>query len=293
MNILLLFGVTLLLTIVTSFIFVRLNLPQVIGHIVIGILLGVSGVGIYGEANISNLVLVTYFALSMIGFTIGGELRWARLKRFGRSIFLITMCECLFACTIVFIAIYLLSGNLALSLLLGALASATAPGGTTNVIQEYRARGPLTSTLYGVVGADDAFAIIIFAFMSGLAKVIVGATEALNLVSIFGHILFDIGGALFLGVLLGLVFSIWMLNVRSADARHLITLVAIFICSGISISLNLSLILSSMAMGVIIANIRPHRSRSCFISLQYISTLYMLFLYWWCSIGFNFIIIDG
>ena len=172
----------------------------------------------------------------------------------------------------------LFSGNLPLALLLGALAAATAPGGTTNVIQEYKARGPLTSTLYGVVGADDAFSIVIFAIMSGIAKVLVGATDQLNMALIGQHVAFDIGGAIVLGACLGLIFSIWMLSVRSSEVRHLITLVSIFICSGCAIHLNVSIILASMMMGIIIANIRPHRARSYFISLQTISTpLYMMF----------------
>ena len=162
--------------------------------------------------------------------------------------------------------------------MLGGLACATAPGGTTNVIQEYKARGQLTSTLYGVVGADDALAIIFFAFLSGITKVLVGAVDSFNFINMLAHVLTDIGGALLLGFILGLIISIWMLYIRSLDVRHLITLTSIFICSGLAVAFNVSLILSTMVMGIVVANIRPHRSRSCFVSLQSISTpLYMLF----------------
>ena len=278
MNLLLLFGITLLITVIVSFLFVKLKLPQVIGYIVVGIALGVSGFKLFDIQDVKSLMMVTYFALAMIGFTIGGELRWARIKRFGSSILIITFFESIFSCVAVFTAIYFITFNLPLSLLLGGLACATAPGGTTTVIQEYKARGQLTSTLYGVVGADDALAIIIFSLLSGIAKVFIGASETLNFIAIFSHIIMDVGGALFIGLILGLLVSIWMLYVRSTDVRHLITLIAIFICSGLSISLNVSLILSTMVMGIVVANIRPHRSRSCFVSLQSISTpLYMLF----------------
>ena len=278
MNILLLFGITLFITVLISFLFVWFRLPQVIGHILVGIILGVSGFQLFNNHDVQNLTMVTYFALAMIGFTIGGELRWARIKRFGRSILIITFFESSLSCIAVFIAIYLLTFNVPLALLLGGLACATAPGGTTNVIQEYKARGQLTSTLYGVVGADDAFAIIIFSFLSGISKVLIGASESLNFLSMLSHIISDIGGAFLLGLLLGLMVSTWMLYVRSADVRHLITLISILICSGLSVSFNVSLILSSMVMGIVVANIRPHRARSCFVSLQAISTpLYMLF----------------
>ena len=267
MNILLLFGITLLITIVVSFVFVRLHLPQVIGYILVGIILGISGIQLFDSARIDHLNMVTYFALSMIGFTIGGELRWARIKRFGASIIIIiTFFESTFSCLIVFCGIYFLTFNLPLALLLGGLACATAPGGTTNVIQEYKARGQLTSTLYGVVGADDAFAIIIF-FLSGISKALVGVSDSIHVFTMISHVISDIGGALLLGSGLGLFASFWMLYVRSSDVRHLMTLVFIFICAGLSISIGVSLILSSMMMGIIVANIRPHRARSCFLFL--------------------------
>ena len=142
MNILLLFGTTLFITLIISFLFNYLKLPQVIGYILAGIVLGVSGIQLFDIDDVKNLTMLTYFALAMIGFTIGGELRWARLKRFGSSILLITFFESAFSCFAVFIAIYFLTFNLPLALLLGGLACATAPGGTTNVIQEYKALQP-------------------------------------------------------------------------------------------------------------------------------------------------------
>ena len=278
MNILLLFGITLLLTVLSSFLFVRFSLPQVIGHIIIGILLGVSGIKLFDAASISNLVMLTYFALALVGFTIGGELRWARIKRFGASILIITFCESGLSALVVTVAIYLLTQNVPLSLLLGALAAATAPGGTTNVIQEYKARGQLTSTLYGVVGADDALAIIIFAIFSGIAKVMLGASESVHILGVIWHIVFDVGGAIVLGIVLGAIISVWMLFIRSQELRNLITLISIFMCAGLAIAMNVSLILASLVMGIVVSNIRPHRSRSYFLSLQYISTpIYMLF----------------
>ena len=86
MNILLLFGTTLFITLIISFLFNYLKLPQVIGYILAGIVLGVSGIQLFDIDDVKNLTMLTYFALAMIGFTIGGELRWARLKRFGSSI---------------------------------------------------------------------------------------------------------------------------------------------------------------------------------------------------------------
>jgi Kef-type K+ transport system membrane component KefB len=277
MNILLLFGVALLASVLASFLCVRLKIPQVIGHLLVGILLGQSGLKVITIHDVEQLTMVSYFALALIGFNIGGELRWARIKRFGMAIIIITLFETMVSCLAVFTAIYFLTKNLALALILGGLACATAPGGTTNVIHEYKARGQLTSTLFGVVGADDAFAIVLFSILSGLAKVYVGASPE-SLSSIASHVVSDIGGAIVLGGLLGGLFSFWILRINSIDVRNLMTLVGIFICSGLAISLNVSLILATMVMGIVIGNIRPHRARSNFSSLHVISTpIYMLF----------------
>ncbi|MEC8678144.1 MAG: cation:proton antiporter [Candidatus Margulisiibacteriota bacterium] len=278
MNILLLFGVALLCTVLSSYLFVRFKLPQVIGHLLVGVVLGQSFFNIITIDMVKMLTMVSYFALALIGFNIGGELRWARVKRFGASILIITFFESVVTCLLVFIPIYFLTNNLPLALILGGLACATAPGGTTNVINEFKARGQLTSTLFGVVGADDALAIILFSVLSGVAKMLIGAAESITVVSILSHILTDIGGAILLGIILGLIFSFWTLQSKNADVRNLLVLVAIFLCSGLAVSLNVSLILSTMVMGIIIANIRPHRARPNFSSLYYISTpVYMLF----------------
>ena len=199
MNILLLFGIILFSTVAISFLFKRYNLPQVIGHILVGVILGQSALDVVTTTMVVDLTMVTYFALGLIGFTIGGELRWARIKRFGASILIITFFETVISSIVVFGAIYLLTKNLPLALI-SVVWLVTAPGGTTNVIQEYKARGQLTSTLYGVVGADDAFAIILFSILSGIAKVMVGVVDTINVMGIFSHMISDIGGAFVLGI---------------------------------------------------------------------------------------------
>jgi Kef-type K+ transport system membrane component KefB len=278
MNVLLLLGSTLLLTTVSSFACKRLKLPQVIGHLMIGIVLGTSLLNMISPSIITDLTMVTYFALALIGFSIGGELRWARIKRFGLSILIITAFESIVSCVMVFLGVYALTKQLGLALLLGGLACATAPGGTTNVIQEYKSRGPLTSTLYGVVGGDDALAIILFSFLSGFAKVAIGAVDSLSVGTILGHVFMDIGGAIIWGGLLGLVFALWLLRIRNTEARAVLILVSILLCAGAAVYMNVSLILASMAMGIVIGNIHPHRARSYFNSLDGLSNpVYMVF----------------
>ena len=131
-----------------------------------------------------------------------------------------------------FIAVYLFTKNIPVALLLGSLAAATAPGGTTNILQEYRTRGPLTTNLLGVVGADDAFAIIIFAFASNISKAILEAGQTIDYFNIFHIVSYDIFGSVILGVLMGVLISYFMLKIKHTDMKQLLMISALFLCTG-------------------------------------------------------------
>ncbi len=278
LNTLFLVGILLALGGLSSRITRWLKIPQVVGHIMVGILLGVSGLQLLNTENLPNFAIIVNLSLGLVGFTIGGELRWARLKRFGKAILLITMFESLLASIMVFTTVYLLSKNIPLALLLGALAAATAPGGTTSILQEYKARGPLTTTLLGVVGADDAFAIIIYAFASNISKAILSNGTSIQFGAIINIISYDILGSLLVGLIIGFSVSLIMLRVKHHDMKQLIIIAALFICTGIAETYHLSLILSTLSMGVIIGNIRPHRSKGYFEAIQNFATpLFILF----------------
>ena len=285
-NALFIIGIALVTGLYSSLFFKKLGLPQVIGQMCIGIVLGISGFQLLGNHNIGDFTVFSELALGIIGFIIGGELRYARLKKIGLSILSITLFESTFSTLFVFCAVYFYSNNLALSFLIGALAAATAPGGTTQVIQEYRARGPLTNTLYGVVGADDAFAIMIYTLAYNVSKTILIAEKGLNFGIVMYHAMTEIFGSIILGCFLGFVFIMLMERLRGNETRQLFTLSFVLIASGLALHFNLSLILTTMALGIFVGNYKPHQARSYFQSLNQLTTpIYMLFF---ILIGANF-----
>ncbi len=271
-------GIALGLGLLASLALRPFKLPQVIGHIVVGTVLGLSGWGIINRETITAFLPVSSLALGMIGFLIGGELRWSRLKKIGRSIVLITLFETVFSLICVFLIVWLITDNLAFALILGSLASATAPGGTTTVIQEYKARGRLTSTLFGVVGMDDAFAIILYAFAFNLAKSLLLPTVGFNWVTILYTGLHEIGGALLLGIAMALLIIFIMPLFRNNDAKHVLLLSSLFLSVGIGSHYHVSTILTTMCMGIILANRRPTQSRHYFhLMNQWTPPIYILF----------------
>ena len=168
--ILLFVGVMTLLAFYTGRSMKVFRLPSIIGYMVIGVILGPSILGVLYEKLQTDLSFITEIALGFVALSIGLELNLASLKRLGWGMILIIFAESFLAFAAVFTGLYLLTGDLPLALIFGAVAPASAPAGTVAVIQEYRARGNLTKALYAVVGFDDGLGIIIFGFAAAIAR---------------------------------------------------------------------------------------------------------------------------
>ena len=163
----------------------RFNLPDVTSYLIAGLLvgplvlgaLGVPGVGFRSFAFVEEMGLICDVALGFIAFSIGNEFRLEELKHIGRQATVIAIAQALTATVFVDVGLFLLhlivgSEVLPVStcLILGAIATATAPAATIMVINQYKAKGPLTSILLPIVALDDAVGLIVFAVSTGVAK---------------------------------------------------------------------------------------------------------------------------
>lgn len=238
----------------------RIHIPWVVGYILIGVILGPSVLGAMNSKIIESMNVISLFALALIGFTIGGELQLRELKELGKSITVITIFESGTAFLLVMLTVYLVTRSLPIAIVFGALASATAPAATVDVLWQYRSRGPLTTTLFSVVGLDDAAALIIYAFASSATKALLGS-EHFEWTSAIGTPLAEIGGSLLLGAILGLILHFAMRWTRDKGQRLIIILGMVTLAAGLADRYHLSLILTSMAVGFTLVNIsRENRS---------------------------------
>ena len=156
--------------------FQKLKIPQVVGYIVIGIIIGSSGFKILGDKLINSLDPINTIALSLIGFLVGAELKVDVIKKYGKQFVGILLGET----TVPFFVVAVLVGgatfiitktatySLSLGLLLGAICTATAPAATTDVLKEYRTKGPVTTTTLGIVAMDDGFALIAYTIATAI-----------------------------------------------------------------------------------------------------------------------------
>ena len=255
MDLLLLIGITIALGFMGGKVSNKLKFPAVIGYIIIGIFLGPSLFGIFDLGLLNRMGMISDFALGLIAFSIGNELRWGILKKFGGKITTILFVQAIATFILVAFGAYLLTQDVALSLILGALGVATAPAGTFVVLREYKAKGPLTNTLLAIVGLDDGVAIIIYGFASALAKLSISGKERITLQNTFQGPLIEIGGAVVIGIILGIALSYVARKLHERSELLTISLVAILICTGLSNIFHFSSILANLVLGITTANI--------------------------------------
>lgn len=285
-NLILLLGVILLLGSLGGHLFQRLKFPQVVGYIVIGILIGQSGFQILSENVIEAMDPLSSVALSLIGFLIGGELKGSTLKKYGKQFVGILLFESIVPFFVVSIVVtgvsYLITKNLntslALGLILGAISSATAPAATTDVLRENRTRGPLTSTILGVVAMDDAVALILYAIASTVAAGLLGtSTDSLGKQLLL--VGYDVFGSMLLGSLIGFFLSKIIRNVMTDPSRILaFSLGTLFLSTGFARYLGLDNILAAMSLGFFMVNFAPVKTRPTFALVEnFTPPIYVLF----------------
>ena len=183
-----------------------LRLPNVTGYILCGLILGPYVLNIISEPVVTSFSIFSDVALGFIAFTIGCEFKGSYIKKVGSMPVIIAVFEAVVAVIFVTVALYIYTGDLAYSLMLGSIAAATAPAATILVIKQYQAKGEFTETLMSVVALDDAVAIICFGLAMAAAKYLTSTGEnvLMNILTPF----YEIGISLVIGIVLGLLFKI-------------------------------------------------------------------------------------
>ncbi len=265
--------------------FQRLRIPQVVGYIAIGALLGKSGLRLIGDSQIEGLQPFNFFALGIIGFLIGGELHRNVFKRHGRQLVRMLTGESLGAFLVVAPLVggtlYLFTRNvdlaIAFGLMLGAISSATAPAATVDVLWEYKTRGMLTTTVLAIVALDDALALLLYSVAASVTTLLTGTGEG-TLLGSLAHAAYELGGAALLGGLAGLVLT-RLVHKTHDKGKNLTAIIGVLsVVIGLSRWLGVDVILAAMSLGMVLINLAPHRSRDTFGIIESFSPpIYTLF----------------
>ncbi len=277
MDIFLILGILLFAGFGGGSLFRKLRIPQVVAYVLVGTIVGISGFHVITEKTLDSLSPINTAALGFIGFMIGSELRFSTLRKLGKYITSILLCEALGAYILVALVSYVLTREVFLALLLGALASATAPAATVDVLWEYKAKGVLTTTLLAIVGLDDAVALILYGFSLAVAKASLLHTK-LSFDIILKKPAIEIGLAIAIGVILAILLSLLLRFFRADNQVLILTIAAIFVAAGIARTHHFSPILTCMFVGLTLGNISPRVTGHAYRILEnFTPPVYVLF----------------
>ncbi|MBQ4510559.1 MAG: cation:proton antiporter, partial [Clostridia bacterium] len=256
-----------------------LQLPAVTAYLVAGVLIGpfclgalgnylnVSWLGFISLEKAEEFSIISDVALGFIAFSIGNEFRLADLKKIGKQATIIGILQAVITTLVVDAALislhFLIPNTLPLpaAIILGAIASATAPAATLMVVKQYKAKGPVTSTLLPVVALDDAVGLVLFAISFGIAKAIIAGE--VSIISILLEPVLEVVLSLALGAIMGIIFTFIERFFHSRSKRLAVSVAFVFATVAISmlkfniggVHIGFSSLLSCMMLGTVFCNI--------------------------------------
>lgn len=274
------------------------NLPDVTSYLVAGVLvgplclgaLGIEGLGFTSFQAVEELGLLSDVALGFIAFSIGTEFRVSALKKIGRQATIIAVLQALAATAlvdVVLVLLHLILGDklpVSTCILLGAIATATAPAATMMVINQYKARGPLTDILLPIVALDDAVGLIVFAVSSGIARGL--NSGSVNPVSLLVNPILEILCSLGLGALLGWIFSMVEIYFHSRSKRLCLAVTFVLLSTAFSkmsfqlgggVELDFSSLLVCMMCSTVFCNVCDFSEDIMGKTERWTAPLYVLF----------------
>jgi Kef-type K+ transport system membrane component KefB len=246
--------------------FERIKLPHITGYITMGVVIGLILVLINKGDLMHHLEIISSIALGFIAFGIGQELEFGKLKKSGKEVVVITLIQAIAAALFTSLGLLVFGVSLPIALVLGAVATATAPAPIMLLTRKYRAEGPLTDTLLPLVGMDDAVGIVLFGVLLSIANALNNAAE-LTVIEMIDGPAFELVFSLILGAIVGYVTALIIRFVKSSDSGKEevflgASLTAVMITVAISrmglhigdFPIHLSPILTPMMMGVVLTN---------------------------------------
>lgn len=244
----------------------KFKLPNVTGYLLggllIGPILGLLGVHVIPESAFEELHIISQIALGFIAFSIGTEFQLSYFKRVGKLPIVIATLESFFAIVVVFVTLIAFGNDVRFSLVLSAIAAATAPAATIMVIKQYKAKGEVTENLLSVVAIDDATAIVFFGLFVAVAKAIGNASGDINLAWMISKPFVEIVMSLGIGGLAGVLISFGFKWFTGRGNRISLLLAFIFLVAAmpelieqVLPDFEVSTLLACMMMGAVFTNL--------------------------------------
>lgn len=252
------------------------KMPNVTGYLIAGLLLGPSFLNLVPSSMVNGFKVISDIALAFIAFSIGSEFNLSYFKKVGIAPIIIAITEAFGAVILVTITLIVLGFDLKLSLLLGAIAAATAPAQTIMVIAQYKARGPLTSMLMSVVAIDDAVALIAFGFTVTIVKLLDSSINTNLFLSILSPV-YEVVISLVIGALISILMKVVFRWFKKPTNVLCITIAFVLFTYWFAEFIHGSPLLACMALGGMLVNIYSNTDNVIKISEAFTPPIFMIF----------------
>lgn len=253
----------------------RTRLPRVTLLLLIGMAAGPYGVGLIGHDTDGWFELAATAALALVAFLLGNALTVEKLARHGREILCVTLALMVATLALMTAGLSVLGVAPGLALILGAIATATAPAATIDILAQARAEGPFADRIRGIVAVDDAVGLIVFSLvLVGVGAAGVGNGEAAPL----WHGLRDLVGALAVGLVTGLPAAFLTGRLQPGEPQQSEALGTVFLTAGLAIWLDVSPLLAGITAGAVVANFARHHERP-FHEIEHVEWPFMLLFF--------------
>ncbi len=274
-QILITLGALFIVGLLTDLVGRRTPLPRVTLLLLAGFLIGPWGLNVLPNFQEDWFPVVTDIALSMVGFLLGHALTISSLQKRGKIVLWISIGAVLGTALTVFIGLILLGIRPEVALILAGIALATDPAATIDVIHQTRLEGEFSKILEGVVAIDDAWGLIIFSFLLAIAQALYGDGGGFNILWVAGY---EIGGAILLGLLLGIPMAYITGRLKPGEPTQAEALGIVLLCGGLAEWLQVSFILAGMVLGATVANLARQHLRP-FTAIEGIEWPFMILFF--------------
>lgn len=265
-------GVLFLLGLVADEVGRMTRLPRVTLLLILGIAAGNSGLELIPTDVSDWFDELSIVALTMVAFLLGGSLSRKHLGRYGRPVFTISVSIVIFTVVAVTVGLSAAGMPLGLALLLGAIATATAPAAMADVIRQSGVKNGFTTSLSGIVAIDDVWGLIVFSF----ALLLAGHSDGWE--DLVAGSLWDLGGAAALGCAIGLPAAFLTGRLKPGEPLQAEALGIVFLAAGLALWFEVSFLLTGITAGAIIANTAQHHSRA-FHEIEHVQWPFMILFF--------------
>jgi Kef-type K+ transport system membrane component KefB len=284
-------GIILLVGLMFSTIAQRSFLPRATLLLIFGAVIGEGLLDLIPNMFTQRFELIADITLLMVGFLLGGKLTASSLRDHSIKSFAISFSAAVIPASVVCLGMIAMGVTIEIAVLLGCFAAATAPAAIFDVVEESGVKNRFSELLLLIVVLDDVWALLLFGIGMAIVTSLNGVVGETGLITLVAQ---EIGGALLLGVALGLPAAYLSGRIKPGKPMLSEALGIVFLCGGLAMWLHVSYLIASIVMGAVIANLARHHEYP-FHAIEGIESLFMVvfFVLAGASLDFNALAVIG